>query len=184
MSTNKVFLMELQAMDELGLPLVVKIPDGSFSGGVHKVETQAEFKRVADEVFEETDLLLAQKFLPTEFDWRVGVLAGEPLFVCQYRMARGHWQIVKHRADGSAREGGFRTFELEQAPPDLIDIAVRAARPIGEGFYGVDVKQTDSGFIVMEVNDNPNLEHGIEDQVGKDEIWMKVLKWFIERFEQ
>jgi hypothetical protein len=32
------------------------------------------------------------------------------------------WQIVKHRADSSAREGGFRIFELEQAPPDLIDI--------------------------------------------------------------
>ena len=51
-------------------------------------------------------------------------------------------------------------------------------------FYGVDIKETDYGFIVMEVNDNPNLEHGIEDQVGKDEIWMRVLKWFIERFEQ
>jgi glutathione synthase/RimK-type ligase-like ATP-grasp enzyme len=109
---------------------------------------------------------------------------GLPLFVCQYRKARGHWQIVKHRADGSAREGGFRTFELEQAPPELIDMAVRAARPIGDGFYGVDIKQTDNGFIVMEVNDNPNLEHGIEDQVGKDEIWMKLLRWFIERFEQ
>ncbi|MCC6775490.1 MAG: RimK family protein [Hyphomicrobiales bacterium] len=203
--TNKVFLMELlgqnqvatpptvllaesgdlpRAMDELGLPLVVKIPDGSFSRGVHKVSTADELRRVADELFEETDLLLAQKFLPTEFDWRVGVLAGEPLFVCQYRMARGHWQIVKHRPDGSAREGGFRTFELDQAPRDLIDIAVRAARPIGDGFYGVDVKETDHGFIVMEVNDNPNLEHGIEDQIGKDEIWTRLLKWFIERFEQ
>src|SRR5262245_37265394 len=49
--------------------------------------TPEEFRRVADELFEETDLLLTQKFLPTEFDWRVGVLAGEPLFVCQYRMA-------------------------------------------------------------------------------------------------
>jgi glutathione synthase/RimK-type ligase-like ATP-grasp enzyme len=143
-----------------------------------------EFRRIADELFEETDLLLAQKFLPTEFDWRVGVLAGEPLFVCQYRMAPGHWQIVKYRPDGSSREGGFRTFELGDAPPELIDIAVRAARPIGEGFYGVDIKQTDHGFIVMEVNDNPNLEHGIEDQVGKDEIWTRLLKWFIERFEQ
>ena len=96
-------------IDELGLPLVVKIPDGSFSRGVHKVETlDGASSASADELFEETDLLLAQKFLPTEFDWRVGVLAGEPLFVCQYRMARGHWQIVKHRADGSAREGGFR----------------------------------------------------------------------------
>jgi glutathione synthase/RimK-type ligase-like ATP-grasp enzyme len=203
--TNKVFLMELlgsnqvptpptimlaepgdlpKAMDELGLPLVVKIPDGSFSRGVHKVHTLEEFKRIAEELFEETDLILAQKFLPTEFDWRVGVLAGEPLFVCQYRMARGHWQIVKHGADGSSREGGFRTFELDQAPRELMDIATRAARPIGEGFYGVDVKQTDQGFVVMEVNDNPNLEHGIEDQVGKDEIWIKLLRWFIERFEQ
>ncbi len=203
--TNKVFLMELlgqnqvptpptviiaedtdlvKAIDELSLPLVVKIPDGSFSRGVHKIETLSEFKRVCDELFEETDLLLAQKFLPTEFDWRVGVLAGEPLFVCQYRMARGHWQIVKHRSDGSAREGGFKTFDLDQAPPALIDVAVRAARPIGEGFYGVDIKQTENGFIVMEVNDNPNLEHGIEDVVGKDEVWMRLLRWFIERFEQ
>ena len=47
---------------------------------------------------------------------------------------------------------------------------MRAARPIGDGFYGVDVKETANGFIVMEVNDNPNLEHRIEDQVGKDEI--------------
>ena len=203
--TNKVFLMELlgsnqvpmpqtlmlaensdlsRAMDELGLPLVVKIPDGSFSRGVHKVNSPEEFKRVVEELFEETDLLLAQKFLPTEFDWRVGVLSGEPLFVCQYRMARGHWQIVKHRADGSSREGGFRTFELDQAPKELLDVAGRAAKPIGEGFYGVDIKQTDHGFVVMEVNDNPNLEHGIEDAVGKDEVWVRLLKWFTERFEQ
>jgi glutathione synthase/RimK-type ligase-like ATP-grasp enzyme len=203
--TNKVFLMELlgsnrvpmpqtlilpenadltKAMDELGLPLVVKIPDGSFSRGIHKVSTAEEFRRCADELFEETDLILAQKFMPTEFDWRVGVLAGEPLFVCQYRMARGHWQIVKHRADGSAREGGFRTFDLDQAPPEVIDTAVRAAKPIGHGLYGVDLKQTDSGIVVMEVNDNPNIEHGVEDSVGKDEVWIRILKWFIDRFER
>ena len=203
--TNKVFLMELlqqnqvptpptvmiaedtdlaKAIDELGLPLVVKIPDGSFSRGVHKIESAAEFKRISDELFEETDLLLAQKFLPTEFDWRVGVLAGEPLFVCQYRMARGHWQVVKYRADGSAREGGFRAFDIDQAPREVIDVAVRAARPIGDGFYGVDLKQTDQGIVVMEVNDNPNLEHGIEDAVGKDEVWTRLLRWFIDRFEQ
>ncbi len=203
--TNKVYLMELlnsnrvpmpptvmladtpdlqRAMDELGLPLVVKIPDGSFSRGVHKVTTAEEFKRITDELFEETDLLLAQKFMPTTFDWRVGVLAGEPLFVCQYKMARGHWQILKHGADGSTREGGVKTFGIDQAPSELIDIAVRAAKPIGDGLYGVDIKQTDSGFVVMEVNDNPNLDHGYEDAVGKDEVWIKLLKWFIARFEQ
>jgi glutathione synthase/RimK-type ligase-like ATP-grasp enzyme len=39
------------------------------------------------------------------------------------------------------------------------------ARTIGDGFHGVDVKETPSGFIVMEVNDNPNLEHGIRSRV-------------------
>jgi glutathione synthase/RimK-type ligase-like ATP-grasp enzyme len=202
---NKVFLMELlgsnqvptpptvmladaadlpRAMDQLGLPLVVKIPDGSFSRGVHKVTTVDEFKRIADELFEETDLLLAQKFMPTDFDWRVGVLSGEPLFVCQYRMARGHWQIFKHHADGSSREGGHRTFDLDKAPSEVIDLAVRAAQPIGDGLYGVDLKQTPEGIVVMEVNDNPNIEHGVEDAVGKDEVWTRILRWFIERLEQ
>src|SRR4029079_946562 len=91
-----------RATDELGLPMVVEIPDGSFSRGVDKVQTAEELRRIADELFEETDLLLAQKFLPTEFDWRVGVLGGEPLFVCQYRMASGDWQIVTYRPDDSA----------------------------------------------------------------------------------
>ena len=203
--TNKVFLMELlgqnqvptpptviiaedtdltKPIDELGLPLVVKIPDGSFSRGVHKIESLTGFKRVCDELFEETDLLLAQKFLPTEFDWRVGVLAGEPLFVCQYRMARGHWQIFKHHANGPSREGGHRTFDLDRAPRDVIDLAVRAAKPVGDGLYGVDLKQTADGIVVMEVNDNPNIEHGIEDAVGKDEVWIRILKWFIDRLEK
>ena len=202
---NKVFLMELmgsnqvptpptvmladaadlpRAMDQLGLPLVVKIPDGSFSRGVPKVTTVDEFKRIADELFEETDLVLAQKFMPTEFDWRVGVLSGTPLFVCQYRMARGHWQIFKHHADGSSREGGHRTFDLDQAPREVMDLAVRAAQPIGDGLYGVDLKQTPDGIVVMEVNDNPNIEHGIEDSVGKDEVWTRILRWFTERLEK
>jgi glutathione synthase/RimK-type ligase-like ATP-grasp enzyme len=202
---NKVFLMELmgsnqvpmpptvmladaadlpRAMDLLGLPLVVKIPDGSFSRGVHKVTTVDEFRRIVDELFEETDLVLAQKFLPTEFDWRVGVLSGTPLFVCQYRMARGHWQILKHHPDGSLREGGHRTFDIDQAPPAVVDLAVRAAKPIGDGLYGVDLKQTPDGIVVMEVNDNPNIEHGIEDSVGKDEVWTRILRWFTEKLEQ
>ena len=35
--------------------------------------------------------------------------------------------------------------------------------------------------MVIEVNDNPNLEHGVEDQIGKDEIWARILNSFIKR---
>jgi glutathione synthase/RimK-type ligase-like ATP-grasp enzyme len=161
----------------------VKIPDGSFSRGVHKVNDRAELTTIGEKLFAETDLILAQKFVPTEFDWRLGVLGGEPLFACQYMMAKNHWQIIKHGANGKVNEGSFRTFGIEQAPKEVVELGLRAARPIGDGFYGVDIKETADGLVVMEVNDNPNLEHGVEDQVLKDELWLRVLRWFIERIE-
>jgi glutathione synthase/RimK-type ligase-like ATP-grasp enzyme len=169
--------------DALGFPVVVKIPDGSFSRGVRKAATMAELKEVVAEFFEDTDLLLAQKYVPTRFDWRVGVLDGEPLFVCQYKMAKRHWQIVRHNSDGSAEEGRTRSFSLEAVPPAVLDCGVRAARLIGDGLYGVDIKETGDGVHVIEVNDNPNLDHGIEDSVGRQDIWLRLTRWFIARVE-
>jgi len=171
-----------RAEKQLGWPMVVKIPDGSFSRGVHKVETFEALKTLTEKLYEDTDLLLAQRFMPTDFDWRVGVLDGEPLFVCQYKMARGHWQIIKYGPAG-AREGGFRTLAIAEAPQRVVDVALRAARAIGPGLYGVDVKEAGDEVVVIEVNDNPNLEHGVEDQVGKDEIWSRILQWFIKRID-
>jgi glutathione synthase/RimK-type ligase-like ATP-grasp enzyme len=201
--TNKVYLHELMAArgvpsprtlmlaeDEdlkragaaLGFPMVVKIPDGSFSRGVHKVGSFDELKTLTEKLFEDTDLLIAQEFMPTEFDWRVGVLDGEPLFVCQYQMARGHWQIIKHGPNG-AKEGGFRTLAVADAPAPVVAAALAAARAIGAGLYGVDVKETAKGIAVIEVNDNPNLEHGVEDLVAKDELWSRLLQWFVKRID-
>jgi glutathione synthase/RimK-type ligase-like ATP-grasp enzyme len=97
-------------------------------------------------------------------------------------MARDHWQIIKHGPDG-AREGTFRTMAIGEAPPSVIEAALRAARAIGAGLYGVDLKEAGEEVVVIEVNDNPNLEHGVEDQVGKDEVWSRILQWFIKRLE-
>jgi len=110
------------------------------------------------------------------------VLDGEPLFVCQYTMARGHWQIIKHGPNG-AKEGGYRTLAIPDAPPKVIDTALRAAKAIGRGLYGVDIKETAESICVIEVNDNPNLDHGVEDQAGKEEVWSRMLQWFIKRID-
>ena len=163
--------------------MVVKIPDGSFSRGVHKVASMAELKTLTDKLYEDTDLLLAQKFMPTAFDWRIGVLDGQPLFACEYHMARGHWQIIKHADDKPSLEGSHRTVAIVDAPKAVIEVALKAARAIGSGLYGVDIKQTADSVCVIEVNDNPNLDHGVEDQVGKDEIWTKILQWFVTRID-
>jgi glutathione synthase/RimK-type ligase-like ATP-grasp enzyme len=172
-----------QVADTLGFPVVVKIPDGSFSLGVRKASDMAELEAVVAEFFEDTDLLLAQPFVPTRFDWRVGVLDGEPLFVCQYGMANNHWQIVRHNADGTAEEGATRAYPLNRVPPAVLDAGVRAARLIGDGLYGVDIKETGDGVFVIEVNDNPNLDHGLEDAVGRQDIWLRLTRWFTARVE-
>ncbi len=169
-----------EVADKLGFPMVIKIPDGSFSRGVKKVETMAELKKLTDDLLEDTDLVIAQKFVPTEFDWRVGVLDKRPLFVCQYKMARGHWQILNHKPDGTAVEGGHKTLAVAEAPADVVDIGVRAANLIGDGFYGVDIKSGPDGPIVIEINDNPNLEHGVEDEADK-QVWNRLTEWFVKR---
>ena len=168
--------------DEIGFPMVVKIPDGSFSRGVRKAADLDELKRLMREWFRDTELLICQKFMPTEFDWRVGVLGRKPIFVTRYLMARRHWQIVNHDAGGKAPvEGGFRPISLADAPENMIDMATRAAGLIGDGLYGVDVKETRDGFFVIEVNDNPNLNHGCEDASEKDAVWTALTRWFIDR---
>lgn len=203
--TNKVYLNELMlhngvpvpptvmitgpqdleaAADSLGFPLVLKIPDSAFSRGVKKAANLAELQALAAKWLEDSDLLIAQKYLPTEFDWRIGVLGGEPLFSVQYLMAKKHWQIVNHERRGKPQEGGFRVFSLAETPPEVIDIAVRAARCIGDGLYGVDLKETPEGVHVIEVNDNPNLDHGCEDAGEKDEVWVRLTRWFIDRLER
>ena len=202
--TNKVYLNELMAFndvpvpltvmiagssdlevaaDTLGFPLVLKIPDSAFSRGVKKCKDFGELKKLATEWLEDSDLLVAQKFIPTDYDWRIGVLGGEPLFAVQYLMAKQHWQIVNHDRAGKPDEGGFKTFTLKDAPAHAVQTAVKAARCIGDGLYGVDLKETKDGVFVIEVNDNPNLDHGCEDTGEKDEVWVRLTQWFLDRLE-
>ncbi len=163
---------------------MLKAPDGSFSRSVHKVSTLEEFQATAKKLYEDTALILAQEYMPTQFDWRVGVLGGEPLFACQYKMARGHWQIAKQQKDGGLSFGGVNTIPVEQAPKEVIDASVRAARLIGDGLYGIDLKQNERGVFVIEINDNPNLETEDEGEVLKDELWRRIINWFAERLEK
>lgn len=202
--TNKVYLKELldnaripaphtEILDEkanyadvlarLGSPVVLKAPDGSFSRSVHKVKSVEEFRERAKTLFKDTALILAQEYMPTQFDWRVGVLGGEPLYACQYRMARGHWQIAKHEANGGVSYGGTTTVAVEAAPPLVIETAVKAARLIGDGLYGIDLKENERGVFVIEINDNPNLDADYEGAVLKDELWRKLIEWFAARLE-
>ncbi|MCB1822264.1 MAG: RimK family alpha-L-glutamate ligase, partial [Candidatus Competibacteraceae bacterium] len=204
--TNKVYLDELlrthrirtpktvivrrdnleRVDSEIPYPIVLKIPDGSFSRGVFKVNDRAELLDMAGKLFKSSDLLLAQEFLYTEFDWRVGILNKVPLFVCQYFMSKEHWQIYHHEPGKGRgfREGEAKTFRVEDAPEIVVKNALKAANLIGNGFYGVDLKQTGKGVVVIEVNDNPNLDHGIEDLVLKEALYRRIVEDFVWRLDR
>lgn len=169
--------------ERLGFPLVLKLPDGSFSRGVVRVESTAALEKAAGDLFSHSALLLAQEYLYTDFDWRIGVLNGEALYARKYYMSRGHWQIYNHGAKGTAKSGGFETIAVRDAPADVLKLALKATSAIGDGLYGVDLKQVGNKPVVIEVNDNPSIDAGVEDAWLGDDLYRRVMAEFARRME-
>ncbi len=198
--TNKVYLAELlqrnqvaapktmlvhrdnadQIERELGLPVVLKQPDSAFSIGVVKVHEPAELAEAVAQLLKSSDLIVAQEYLPTAYDWRVGLIDGRPLYVCRYHMARGHWQII--RREGEAKhEGHADTISVGEAPEAVVQTAIKAAGLIGNGLYGVDLKEVDGKIVVIEVNDNPSIDAGVEDAVLRQALYREILGVMLKR---
>lgn len=189
-----------QAAETLGFPIVIKIPDGSFSRGIVKADDLDDLKKKVIPLFGESSLLLAQEFLYTDFDWRIGILNNKALYACRYYMVKDHWQIYKHKEqdqeekDPRARDkgdksektksGGFDTLPTFEVPRAVLQAALKAARQIGDGFYGVDVKQWGDKAFVIEVNDNPSIETGVEDQYLGNELYSLIMQEFVRRIEE
>lgn len=201
--SNKVYLAELlqhnriaipptlichrdnweSAPDILGLPLVLKQPDSSFSLGVVKVNTREQYAAEIERLFKVSDLLIAQAFLPTAFDWRIGMIDREPLFCCKYYMAGEHWQIHDKSKAGDDAYGNTETWPLSACPPDVLKTAIRVGNLIGDGLYGVDLKEINGKAHIVEINDNPNIDAGIEDQILGDELYLRIMRVFLKRLD-
>ncbi len=169
--------------ERIGYPMVLKIPDGCFSRGMFKTSNREQVTEAAATLFGNSRLILAQEFMYTAFDWRIGILGGKPLYACQYRASRGHWQIVNHKGDGTATYGGFETLPVEHAPKHVVELAIKAAALIGDSLYGVDLKETDKGVFVIEINDNPSIDQGVEDKILRGELYSEIMNEFIRRIE-
>jgi glutathione synthase/RimK-type ligase-like ATP-grasp enzyme len=69
-------------------------------------------------------------------------------------------------------------------PRCVRETALRAANLIGDGLYGVDIKQRGNKAYVIEINDNPNIDRGIEDHVMGELIYERVMLEFLRRLQQ
>lgn len=173
-----------QVIATLGLPCVLKLPDSGFGLDVMKIESEDDLRQTADRFFQVSELIVAQEWLPTGFDWRVGVYDRRPLFVAKYYMAPGHWKVNQVTEGERLIEGRTEAMAVGEAPEAVISTAVRAANLIGRGLYGVDLKQVEDRVYLIEVNCNPNLDAGNEDQVLGDALYREVLGVFARRIAQ
>lgn len=181
MSADDAQLDKLET--EFSYPMVIKKPEGSFSDGVFKVKDREELRQRLTKTLEKSALMLVQEYLYTEFDWRIGLLHGKPIFACRYYMARNHWQIYNHSSKRFS-SGGWDSLPTFEVPRAVLEAAVKAGKIVGNGLYGVDLKQQGHKAYVIEVNDNPSIDHKVEDGYLGDELYMVIMREFVDRLEQ
>jgi len=143
----------------LGKPVILKEPSTSFSLRVEKVETVDQFLKVARRFIKLSDWIVAQHYLSSSYDWRIGVLDGELLYAAQYIIPSETFKI-QDTVNGHLVYCAVRSVPAPEVPRPVIETGLAAARAIGRGLYGVDIKECDGVPYVIEVNDNPSLEGG------------------------
>jgi ribosomal protein S6--L-glutamate ligase len=143
-----------------GVPVVVKLLEGTQGLGVVLAET----KKAAESVigaFRQLDAnILVQQFIKEAggADIRAFVVGGKVVAAMRRQGAPGDFRSNLHRG-GSA--------EVVKLSPTERSTAVRAAKSMGLNVAGVDLLQSEEGPMVLEVNSSPGLE-GIEAASGVD----------------
>ena len=97
-------------------------------------------------------------------------------------MAKDHWQIIQH-GPGGRRYGRVEAVPLDLVPKPVVRAALRASELIGDGLYGVDIKVVGKRVVVVEVNDNPSIDSGLEDAILKESLYERVMAVFLHRME-
>ncbi len=159
--------------EHLGFPLVLKAPYTKFSSHVEKAHDEAEFRLIAARYLKNATPIVLQEYMPSGFDWRVGMLDNKVLYLCKYYMPRGGWK-VRSLVDGKNQWGRVVPILRKNAPKKLEELAVNVSRCVGDGLYGLDIKEIDGEFYCIEINDNPSFYADLED--GKDpDLYEKII---------
>jgi ribosomal protein S6--L-glutamate ligase len=154
-----------------GAPLVLKLLEGTQGLGVVLAET----KNAATSVIEAFNGLkarvIAQEFIKEAggADIRAFVVDGVVVGAMRRQGKEGEFRSNLHRG------GSASLIELSDEEENT---ALKAAKAMGLGVAGVDMLQSSSGPLVLEVNSSPGLE-GIEAATGKD-VAKEIIR-YIER---
>lgn len=143
-----------------GLPVIVKLTQGTQGVGVMIAHSMAEVSSMLDTMWELGQEVILQEFIADSKgrDVRVLVVGDQAVGAMRRQAKRGEFRSNLHRG------GRGRAISL---PPRYAQVAVTAARAVGLEVAGVDLLESKTGPLVMEVNSSPGLE-GIEGALGQD----------------
>jgi len=137
-----------------GAPVIIKILEGTQGVGVILAENTKVAEAIIETLQTAKQNVLIQKFIRESrgTDLRAFVV-GDTVVAAMRRRAKGdEFRSNVHR-------GG--TAEAIKLDPETREVAVRAAQIMGLRVAGVDIRESQEGPLVMEVNSSPGLE-GIE----------------------
>lgn len=143
-----------------GAPVVIKLLEGTQGLGVVLAESNKAAVSIVEAFMGLKANILVQEYIAEAggSDLRCFVVGQKVVAAMKRTGPEGEFRSNLHR-------GGSAVFckpsKEERAT------AVKAARVMGLNVCGVDLLQSESGPLVMEVNSSPGLE-GIEDATGKD----------------
>ena len=143
-----------------GVPVVIKLLEGTQGIGVVLAETKKSAQSVIEAFRGANVNILVQEFIKEAggTDIRALVIGGKVVAAMKRTGAPDDFRSNLHRG-GSA--------QLIKITPEERSTAVRAARHMGLNVCGVDMLRSNHGPVIMEVNSSPGLE-GIENATEKD----------------
>ena len=154
-----------------GAPVILKLLEGTQGLGVILAESENAASSVMEAFNGLEARIIVQQFIKESkgADIRAFVVDGEIVGAMKRQGKEGEFRSNLHRG------GTAQVIELTEEEKNT---ALISAKAMGLGIAGVDMLQSESGPLVLEVNSSPGLE-GIERATGID-IGEKIIK-YVER---
>lgn len=157
---------------ELGFPLIVKTLKGTRGAGVLKCEDRSQFEDLAgllESAEAQADFIL-QHYVRASHgrDVRVLVVGGRVVAAMERRSLTGGFK-------SNVSLGGVGV--AYNPPPEMAELAVRAADVLGLDVTGIDILFDEDGYRICEANSAPGFQ-GLERASGLD-VPSTILEWIV-----
>ena len=158
-------------LGNLNYPIIMKFPEGTHGKGVLISDSYASASSMLDALTTLNQPFIIQEFIDTNGKDLRAIVIGNKVVASMERQAVAGEQRANMHAGGSA--------EPKYLDPITSKIAVEAAKAIGAEICAVDILETPTGSVVLEVNLSPGLQ-GITKTTHID-VADKIAKYLFER---